>query len=82
MGKDDNSSLFGVSGGTIPAEIWREIMLKLRPFHMESEELVSLEVRRTMENFETVVGQIPKNSNLTDYTGKNFFEQIINAFTN
>ncbi len=82
MGKDDNSSLLGVSGGTLPAEIWREIMLKLRPFHMKSEELVSLEVKRTMENLRITVGKLPKNINLTDYSSESFFERILRSFTN
>ena len=29
MGKDDNAPLIGVTGGGLPAEIWKEVMVRL-----------------------------------------------------
>ena len=47
MGYDDNRKLTGVTGGGMPAEIWREVMLRihenkvLKPIVINEDKLIS-----------------------------------------
>ena len=82
MGKDDNTPLEGVTGGTLPAEIWRSIMLNLKPFHSKESQEMSLSVIVNADEIKKGLEEMPKNSNLKDYGNESFFERVIKSFSN
>ena len=82
MGKDDNTPLEGVTGGTLPAEIWRSIMLSLKPLHSKESQEMSLPVIVNTDEIKKGLEAVPKNSNLKDYGNESFFERIIKSFSN
>ena len=82
MGKDDNTPLEGVTGGTLPAEIWRSIMLSLKPLHSKESQEMSLPVIVNTDEIKKGLEEVPKNINLKDYRNESFFERIIKSFSN
>ena len=82
MGKDDNTPLEGVTGGTLPAEIWRSIMLSLKPLHSKESQEMSLPVIVNTDEIKKGLEEVPKNINLKDYRNASFFERIIKSFSN
>ncbi len=82
MGKDDNSPLEGVTGGTLPAEIWKDIMINLRPFHLDRYQQFSLPMGVDLDNTSENLVEMPENKNLKDYRERSFFESIVRSFSN
>ena len=82
MGKDDNSPLEGVTGGSLPAEIWKDIMIKLRPFHIDRYQQFSLPMRVDLDSTSENLAKMPENRNLRDYKERSFFESIVRSFSN
>lgn len=82
MGKDDNTPLEGVTGGTLPAEIWRSIMLGLKTLHPKESQEISLPVIVNADEIKKGLEEMPKNSNQKDYGNESFFERVIKSFSN
>ena len=77
MGYDDNSKLSGVTGGGLPAEIWRETMLKVHeglpetplpmsvpaPVNAGDSEMVNLEdaIRKDLKSLERTISKSGKS---------------------
>lgn len=69
MGYDDNTPLSGVTGGGLPAEIWKEVMVRI---HQD------LPVRNLpMETTAPVAQALPKNQHRQDSGGGNAVERVI-----
>jgi len=69
MGYDDNTPLSGVTGGGLPAEIWKEVMVRI---HQD------LPVRNLpMETTAPVAQALPKNQRRQDSGGGNAVERVI-----
>lgn len=73
IGKDNNEPLNGVTGGTLPAEIWKNIMLALKPFHKEP---LSITIPSPPVSSKT----IPFDRNVRNMTGEGILGKIFQSF--
>ena len=73
IGKDNNEPLNGVTGGTLPAEIWKNIMLALKPFHKEPLSI-------TIPSLPVSSKTIPFDRNVRNMTGEGILGKIFQSF--
>jgi len=85
MGYDDNRKLTGVTGGGMPAEIWREVMLRihenkvLKPIVINEDKLIS---ELNSKNSTKFINGIFKGlgNKVKESSGSNFILRLQNLF--
>lgn len=82
MGKDDNSPLNEVTGGTLPAEIWKEIMLNLGPLQNEYNSFLVPHDGANLEQLSVQSRNIKTGKDVPQSASQNFFDRIIKLVIN